>query len=309
MCESPFELRSSLTIRSPNARLNDPATPATTDDKENLKKRRYNQINNESLSGTEEGTSNPHVNQTISNADIFNLIKVQSSKDSKERLMIKEELTNEIRYLNEKIVAIESNVSRIDKKVDAVTLLAEQNRKLINNLCQDKIDKCMEIDGIQRAVIEECQDLKKLALDTIASFKIEIAEVDINRVSKKIINYKDKDGNSNTKSILMVHFNEFDKKLKVMKEKRAVKENRKIYFNASLTATNRTLMKKAKNLISNKNLKIFFKNGKVHIEKRNKELMAIENDDDMLNLEQYVNSLNQSTSQINNQQSSSDNAM
>lgn len=44
----------------------------------------------------------------------------------------------------------------------------------------------------KKKVIDECQDLKKLALETIESFKIKIAEIDIERVIKKYFQLNEK---------------------------------------------------------------------------------------------------------------------
>jgi len=46
-----------------------------------------------------------------------------------------------------------------------------------------------------------------------------------------------------------------------------------------------------KRLQVRKKLKVFLKAGKVHVEKINKQLMAIENDDDLKKLESYVEQL------------------
>lgn len=289
MEEAPFKSKCTKTMRSPVSKENIPVTPLQQD--ERLKKRKINEINNNDYMSDDEECARP-----VSNEDIYKLIKAQSALDSNERKLIKDELTSEIRSINEKIISIENNVKEIDKKVDAVTLLAQQNKKIINSLCQDKIDKSMEIDGIQKRIIDECRDLRKLAVETIESFKIKISVIDIERVTKKDVQIKNSNGNKSDKTILTVHFKEFETKLNVMREKRKIKDDRKIFFNPSLTPTNRFLMGNARNTAKLKNLKVFFKNGRVNVEKSNKEIMVIENEDDLVKLKIYVEELQKSDS-------------
>ena len=137
----------------------------------------------------------------------------------------------------------------------------------------------------KKKVIDECQDLKKLALETIESLKIKIAEIDIERVTKKYFQLNEKNGSKRDKTILTVHFKDFETKLKVMRDKRNNKDDRKIFFSASLTSSNRYIMSSAKKIASKKKLKVFLIAGKVHVEKINKQLMAIEIDDDLKKLE------------------------
>lgn len=284
---SPFG-KSAKTTRSPT--LNDcnmlqiSQHTQQQDDQDRLKKRKHNELNDE---------ENKDHEKIISNNDIYDLIMQKSAQDSNERNLIKEEITREIRSINEKIKKLEENVQAIDAKVDNVSALAQQNSKLINSLYQDKIDKCMEIDGLQRNIIEECQDLKTLALETIESFKIKIDALDIERVIKRDIPMKESNGVRGSKALLIVHFKDFDTKLRVLRGRRGIKDIRGIYFNTSLTASNRSMMTRAKKIAIKKNLKVFFKNSKVHVEKENKSLMVIECDKDLNELEKYVESLHQ----------------
>lgn len=149
----------------------------------------------------------------------------------------------------------------------------------------------MEIDGIQKQVINECKDIKKLAFETITSFKIDIADSDIERVTKKDFQRKDKKGKVTNHTILSVRFTDFETKLKVLREKRKIKDDSKIFFNASLTSFNRFIMSSAKKIASRKNLKVFLKNGKVNVEKLDKKLMQIESEEQLTELEGYVDQL------------------
>lgn len=50
-------------------------------------------------------------------------------------------------------------------------------------------------------------------------------------------------------------------------------------------------MSSSKRIASKKNLKVFLKNGKVNVEKQDKKLMKIENEEDLKELEIYVGNL------------------
>ena len=128
-------------MRSPEPKEKLISTPMSKEEMERLKKRKRSNENDHMSDENEE-------NRPISIKDIYDLITAKSAEDSNERKLIRDEIKSVIRSINEKIVAIEHNVNEIDKKFDAVTLLAEQNKKIINSLCQERIDKCMEIDGI-----------------------------------------------------------------------------------------------------------------------------------------------------------------
>lgn len=276
MASPPFANKSAMTPRSPS-RIE--LTNQSKDDQERLKKRKHDQL----VSDEPEEYS-----KKVSLEDIYNLIQMKSSQDSKERQLIKEELSSEIQEINKKIKSMEQNIQAIDQKVNNVTNLAQQNSNLINNLFQEKIEKCMEIDGIHNRLFDECQDLKKLAIETIESFKINVQEIDIDRVTKKNVQIKIGEGQKKDKTIMTVYFKDFETKLRVMREKRSIKDDREIYFNAALTHTNRSMMSSVRKIASKKNLKVFFKNGNVHVEKQNKDIMKIENENDLMKLKQYV---------------------
>lgn len=219
MADSPFASKSVITLRSPRLDDKSPKTVMSSlDDNECLKKRKYNDINGNDI--MEYENSNDENETPISLKDIYDLINAKSAEDSRERLSIKNEITNEIKQINEKIVSIEHKVNKIEKKVDAVSLLAQQNKKIINSLCQEKMDNCMEIDGIQKKVIDECKDLKNLVIETIRSYKIDIAELDVERVTRKDFQQKDKNEKVTNRTVLSVRFREFETKLKVLREKR-----------------------------------------------------------------------------------------
>lgn len=136
MTDSPFGTRSTITLRSPLLSDKSPKTVVSTDEKENLKKRKLDEMNTENEMEIE--SSNNEIKNQITIQDVYDLIKRKSAEDSCERMSIKNEIKNEIKQINEKIVSIEQNINKIEERVDAVALLAQQNKKIINSLCQEK---------------------------------------------------------------------------------------------------------------------------------------------------------------------------
>ena len=178
----------------------------------------------------------------------------------------------------------------LDNKVTDASNTAQINKKLINSIMQDKLANCMEIHGISNNAIESSRDLKLLTVEIISSFNIAIDSNEIERVTTREIK-KGANDTANSRTLLMVHFKEFESKLRIMRTKRNIKDNRNIYFNAAMTSTHKYLMMSARRIVKNVGLKVFFKSSKVNVEKADKQLISIECDNDLLNLETYVNSI------------------
>lgn len=286
--------------RSPMKKLNENQLINTnpTDDNEHLKrKRKINETNDDTrINEFEEEpdeVSNKHLSDQLKN--LFDLIAITSRTHSDEISTVKNELAQKIETISEKVNQIESDVGslhskvhNIDNKVNEVSKIAQMNKKLINNMLQDNLSKCMDIDGVEKNVIDKATDLKVLALEIIRSFKIKINAEDIDRVSKKEIR-KDEDGSSKMKCMLMVFFKEFETKIRILRSKRSIDDNREIYFNATLTPTNRYYMMQARKKAKKAGLKVFFSSGRVNVQKSNKEILTIETENDLISLDKYVN--------------------
>jgi len=65
-------------------------------------------------------------------------------------------------------------------------------------------------------------------------------------IAKKREIRKDDNGNAKIRVLLLVYFKEFETKLRVMRTKMNIKDNRDIFFSATLTPTNRFFMSSAK---------------------------------------------------------------
>lgn len=247
----------------------------------------------------------PHSPTT--NEDIYELL-IDIKKTFKEDINnLKKELGTQISEVKKDVINLKSNMGVIDKKLNAVeekvneaTCLADQNSKIINSLLQSKLENCMEINGIEPKVIEETSDLKKLAISIITSFGIYVKDEDIDRVSKRTFATQ-KGNNQVIQNILIVHFNNFNKKLEILKKKNSIKETNGIYFNIALTASNRYLMMKTKQLARIKSMKTFFSGGKIRVEKLDKTEMTINDDDDLNKLQSYINNLPNNLTDMNDE--------
>ena len=288
--------------RSPVKKLdNSPMTEMKSlDDLEHLRrKRKIEEIND--CSSKDDDLDNVDQHSDISNEHLSNQLKIlfdliasTSRTHSEEISSAKTDLTNsmhaisvKVNQIEENVSSLQSNVQDIDKKVDSVSKTADLNKKLINIMMQENLSNCMDIDGIDRSVVEKATSLKSLALEVISSFNIIIHADDIDRVSKKELR-KDENGNATIRFILLVHFKDFETKVRVLRTKMSIKDTRNIYFNATLTPTNRFFMRSAKKLAKKANLKVFFKSGKVSVEKSNKEIITIASESDISVLESYI---------------------
>lgn len=286
--------------RSPTKKLNDNQliNINPTDDNEHIKrKRKIDEINDDTSSNEfdeeSDEISNKHLSDQLKN--LFELIASTSRTHSDEISTVKIELSKKIETISDKVNQIESDVGslhskvhNIDSKVNEVSKIAQMNKKLVNNMLQDNLSKCMDIDGVDKNVIEKATDLKALALEVISSFKIKIDAEDIDRVSKKEIR-KDEDGSFKMKCMLMVFFKEFETKLRILRSKRSVDDNREIFFNATLTPINRYFMMQARKKAKKAGLKVFFSSGRINVQKLNKEILTIETENDLIALDKYVN--------------------
>jgi hypothetical protein len=298
------------TQRSPVKKPDEPILMETTsvDDTEHLhvgrkyeKKRKIEEISKNGSKDDDDivQDANEISNKYLSDQlkTLFDLIASTSKTHSEEISSVKTDLAENIQAVSVKVNQIEadvsslkSNVQNMEKKIDNVSKTADMNKAIINSMMQENLNKCMDIDGLDKNLIEKAKDLKLLALEIINSFNIPINADEIDRVSKKEIR-KDENGNISTRFLLLVHFKDFETKVRILRSKMTVKDNRNIFFNATLTPTNRYFMMSAKKIAKKANLKVFFKSGKVNVEKLNKEIITIANDKDITILESYINEI------------------
>jgi vacuolar-type H+-ATPase subunit I/STV1 len=232
--------------------------------------------------------------QKTSMDDLFNLIEEKSEKQIAKLDEITINLRSELLTLKDEInVNLDKSLQNIDKKIDKVEMKADQglkmameNRKLcINIMKQTRLDCCMDISGLN--FTEANNDLKKLALNTIRSFKIKIDDVDI----KKVTSIEIKKPNANSTNILTVTFEDVETKMRVMREKNKIKETKGIFFNITLTPENGYYWRKAKFITKGTNLKPKFFDSAVHVQINEGSTMIIQNEENLKELQKLIDEL------------------
>lgn len=188
--------------------------------------------------------------------------------------------------MENKVGDLTTKVIGMDSRVDVVAKIANENRKMIGSYKQDKLDNFMEIDGIKKDVVNSTSDYKKLAIDVIKSFAISIEPAEIQHAFKKEITMK----NSNVKTLVVVIFANINTKIRVMKEKRDIKDERTIYFNQSLTFINRNLIYKAKTIVGKK-LKVYFARGNVRVLKKDNKEIIVDDESKLHDVQEYFDKI------------------
>lgn len=223
--------------------------------------------------------------------DLFNLIEKKSEIQNKKLDNLNSNMSIEIANLKTELKEnFDTSLKKIDKKIDLVEMKADQglrmateNRKLcINFMKQSRLDCCMDISGLKFE--EKTNDLKKLAYETIKSFKINVEEMDIKKVSSVLI----KKPNSNTNKLLTVTFEDMDTKIRILREKTKIKDARGIFFSPTLTPENGYFMRKAKYITKGTNIKPSFHDGAVHVKINEKNVMIINDEENLNELKNYI---------------------
>ncbi|KAL7029473.1 hypothetical protein ACKWTF_001909 [Chironomus riparius] len=239
----------------------------------------------------------------ISLKDLMNELKANKVERKAESLSIRNDIaglrgdvTQQINELKGSLDAVttevkdlKTKVSGIDARVDVVAKIANENRKMIGSYKQDKLEKFMEIDGLKTNTIDNTDDFKALAVETIKSFGINIDPAEIDHAFKKEINLKKKVNGSDKKKIVIVIFSNINTKIRVMKAKRDMPENT-IYFNQSLTVANRSLIYKARNIVGKK-LKVYFSRGSVRVQKQDTSEIIIDDETKLNEVQQYYDNI------------------
>ena len=199
-------------------------------------------------------------------------------------------LKSSLNAVTTKVNNLSTKVTGLDARIDTVAKIASENRKMISSYKQDKLEKRMEIEGVMSDVIDKTNDYKKLAIDIIESFGINIDQNEIEHVFKKEIKLKNKVKGSDMKKILIVIFSNINTKIRVMKEKRDTKTESSIYFNQSLTVINRSLIHKAKTIVGRK-LKVYFARGCVRVQKKDKSEIIVDEESKLDDVQKYFDQI------------------
>lgn len=203
-------------------------------------------------------------------------------------------IQNSVELVTKKVEDLSNKVTEVDARVDVVAKIASENRKMVSSYKQDKLEKFMEIDGVKNEIFNTSIDCKNLAIDIMKSFNISVHSDEIEHAFKKEIKLKKQIDGSDKKNILMVIFKSLNSKIRVMKAKRDLKTESSIYFNQALTASNRNLIFKAKNIVGKK-LKVYFARGCVRVQKKDKSEITVDDETKLYDVQEYFD-------QIKNQQ-------
>lgn len=206
---------------------------------------------------------------------------------------------NDIKDVLEKVSKIEVNQNQIQAQVKAFGKVAEEskamameNRQMIENFAkQNKLDNVMEIQGVSEGDFAKYKDLNLLAINIFQTFAIIVDASDIGKVTVKSYSFKRSDGTEIKGKKLIVPFNDFELKKKVMRQKAQSKDHKNIYFNIALTPYNGYLWRKTRAIIKNKGLKCHFGDGLVRVKKLDGSLFSICGNNELEVLSNYVQNL------------------
>jgi hypothetical protein len=204
---------------------------------------------------------------TVSNSDLYNFM-AEMRAESKEKLeSINNDLSTKISSLQSSISNIEENIGtmklKIDEnssKVDESLKLANQNKAAINMLYQNKLQNKLEIVGTDICSTLQGNELLTKVNELIESFGIEIDDSDIKNAFQR-------PNKKSGASIVTVEFKDLGTKLRILKERKKVPSDRKIYFDNCLTPLNRFLMHRAREISKEKNFRVFLAGDQIHVKK------------------------------------------
>lgn len=185
--------------------------------------------------------------------------------------------------VNKKFDSIEKDMTTTKSLVKKNTTDIDYLKRRINQADQDKLAAHMEITGIDKKIIENAkQDLKKLTIDVITSFKIPIDPMAINHVYTKEIKKP-----NFSKHVIIVVFSSVEQKVVVMQKKREATETRQIYFDHQLTPLTRALLMEAKKTAKAIGAKsAYIRSGRVVIAKDDTTKVKVDTFEDLVKLQE-----------------------
>lgn len=192
--------------------------------------------------------------------EVFNLMKEMQQENrstSKHQIKKIDELRNDVA---ERFSSVNTKITTIEEKINVTNSTVASLQSRMNGVEQDQLAMHMDITGITKEEAERNKsDPASLARGIIKSFKIALEPQAIQRAYIKVLNKANK-------AVVVVVFTSVEHKLNVMKSKRAVKENRNIFFDHSMTAATRELFFKARFAAKDSRAKsAFLSNGRVFI--------------------------------------------
>jgi len=239
---------------------------------------------------------------------IINLGTRLSQEFKSECSSIKQELTSKLDeklgMLNNNIEEIDAKVSKLEESVNRHDKKLDQQGKIVNRLLQEKLRNKMEINGATISQVNDRNKTKEEVIKIFGKCKIRVETASINKVYVKSVKPDDSTNEAQKKPIITVEFNDFETKIRVMKEKRKSNIRNGIYFNDSLTPTNRFLIGKARKIAKEKNFLMYMSNNRINVKKSDTRIKWIEDEADLNEIQGWTPNVRRESKNDNSQSSS-----
>ncbi|KAL7014653.1 hypothetical protein ACKWTF_002456 [Chironomus riparius] len=223
---------------------------------------------------------------------IMNLGSRLSTEFKSECTSIKEELTTKLdekfamldtdmKEMNVKVKNLEESVNRNEKKLD-------QQGKIVNRLLQEKLQTKMEISGATIPYMNDKEKIKEEVKKIIGKFNINVETANMKTVYIKNVKAHEPANEVQQSQIITVEFDNFETKIRILKEKKKSRIKNGIFFGDSLTPTNRFLIGKAKKIAKEKNFMVYMSNNRINVKKSDKEIKWIEDEADLNDIKSWL---------------------
>jgi hypothetical protein len=227
-------------------------------------------------------------NKEVSNLELFKFMEEMRAENKHGLMSLNSELSTQIATMQTSLSAmqhsigeVESKVKLSNKKVEESLKLAYQNKAAINMLFQCKLQNKIDIVGANLDMSLQGTELIAEVKQLVESFGIAINNQDIKHAYQRQIK---KTG----ALVVVVEFINLDTKIRVLKDKRQANNDRKIYFDNSLTPQNRYLMIKAREVAKERNFRVFMNGDQIHVKKDDQTKLVINDDCDIETIKSWA---------------------
>lgn len=190
------------------------------------------------------------------------------------------ELRESIEGINSSVSVMDQKLAKIDDKVENNTKEISKFQKTVNWMLQEKLVNKVEINGIKVPRSGGRDGLKEAVLTTLSSINVKVEPNEIKSVYSG--RFPIKKGATEMKDVVTVEFQDLTTKARVMKDRRDAKDPKNIYLSDALTAQNRSLMGKVKDIAKDKSFSVFMRGSKINVKKNDGYSKAIECEKDLM---------------------------
>lgn len=171
---------------------------------------------------------------------------------------VRELIDSEIKKLLDKISKLEEEGAQHSKDIASYSSSKQDLSARINQLEQDKLNNSIEITGICPAAMNSAKSAKEIASQVLSVYDVQ----NFKNAYKRQITTK-----TEQKKVLIVTFNSYGEKMDALNKKRTADMEKKcsVYFNHSLTSSNRSLYMHARIIAKSLKLKVAISLGRVFI--------------------------------------------